>query len=91
MTGTPVRLSEGNIYKQMLRICIPLVAGSLMQQLYTIADSVIVGRFIGTGALAATGACDPVINLLIGQRSKGVNNITFATVLHIHYRNLACC
>ena len=66
MTGTPVRLSEGNIYKQMLRICIPLVAGSLMQQLYTIADSVIVGRFIGTSALAATGACDPVINLLIG-------------------------
>ena len=66
MAGTSVRLSEGNIYKQMLRICIPLVAGSLMQQLYSIVDSVIVGRFIGTDALAATGACDPVINLLIG-------------------------
>lgn len=66
MAGTAVRLTEGNIYKQMLKICVPLVAGSLMQQLYTIADSVIVGRFIGTDALAATGACDPVINLLIG-------------------------
>ena len=66
MKGKSVRLSEGNIYRQLLRICIPLVAGSLMQQLYTIVDSVIVGRCVGTEALAATGACDPVINLLIG-------------------------
>lgn len=62
----PIQLTEGNIYRQMLRLCIPLVAGSLMQQLYTIADSVIVGRCVGTEALAATGAVDPIINLLIG-------------------------
>ena len=66
MEAKSVRLNEGNIYKQLLRICVPLVAGSLMQQLYTIVDSVIVGRCVGTEALAATGACDPVINLLIG-------------------------
>lgn len=61
-----IQLTEGNIYMQMLRLCIPLVAGSLMQQLYTIVDSIIVGRYVGTEALAATGAVDPIINLLIG-------------------------
>ena len=42
--------------KAILRFSIPMMIGNLFQQLYTMADSVIVGRFVGEEALAAVGA-----------------------------------
>ena len=51
-----VNLLEGNVTKSMLLFSIPMILGNLLQQLYNIADTLIVGRFIGADALAAVGS-----------------------------------
>lgn len=57
---------EGNIFKQILLFSIPLFLGNLFQLLYNTVDSVVVGQYVGSNALAAVGASTPLINLLIG-------------------------
>lgn len=46
-------LIHGNIAKALLLFVLPLIAGSLIQQLYTTADAIIVGQFTGKSGLAA--------------------------------------
>ena len=58
-------MTEGNIWKQILFFSIPLILGNLLQQLYNTADSIIVGNFVGSEALAAVGSSGALINLLI--------------------------
>ncbi len=57
--------TTGNVTRQILFFSGPMVLGSLVQNLYSVIDSIIVGRFLGTGALAAVGASFPVIFTLI--------------------------
>lgn len=60
-------LTEGLIWKKLLLFFLPLAAGTLFQQLYNSVDAIIVGRYIGTGALAAVGGSPAiVIQLVIG-------------------------
>lgn len=59
-------MTEGIIWKQLLLFSIPLLIGNLFQQLYNTVDSVIVGNYVGSHALAAVGASTPIINLLVG-------------------------
>ena len=47
---------EGTIWKQLLLFSIPLILGNLLQQLYNVVDTLIVGRFLGADALAAVGS-----------------------------------
>ncbi|MCI7813409.1 MAG: MATE family efflux transporter [Lachnospiraceae bacterium] len=49
-------LTQGSITKNLLRFAFPLMLGNLLQQLYNIADTLIVGRFLGADALAAVGS-----------------------------------
>ena len=49
-------LTHGPVMKTMLRFAVPMILGNLMQQCYNIADTLIVGQFLGAGALAAVGA-----------------------------------
>lgn len=58
-------LSEGPIALPLIRFAIPLLFGSLLQQTYSITDSIIVGNFLGASGLAAIGASSPIINLSI--------------------------
>ena len=48
-----VLMTEGVIWKQLIAFSIPLLIGNLFQQLYNTVDSVVVGQFIGSEALAA--------------------------------------
>lgn len=48
-------ITEGVIWKQMLLFCIPIMVGTLFQQLYNIVDVIVVGRFVSTKALACVG------------------------------------
>lgn len=50
-----VDMTRGGITSGMLLFAVPMFVGNMMQQLYNIADMVIVGRLVGTGALAAVG------------------------------------
>lgn len=59
-------MTEGVIWKQLLLFSIPLLIGNLFQQLYNTVDSIIVGNYVGSQALAAVGASTPIINLLVG-------------------------
>lgn len=59
-------MTEGSIWKKLLFFAIPLILGNLFQQLYNTVDSIIVGNYIGSEALAAVGASSSVVNLLIG-------------------------
>ena len=49
-------LIEGNITRRLLLFALPLMIGNLLQQLYNVADTLIVGRFLGADALAAVGS-----------------------------------
>lgn len=57
-------LTRGNESKVVLKLVIPMIIGNLFQQLYNVADTVIVGRFIGPNALAAVGSSFSVMVLL---------------------------
>lgn len=46
-------LTEGNITGKLLLFALPFMAGNLLQQLYNLADTWIVGRYLGSNALAA--------------------------------------
>ncbi len=51
-----IDLTSGPVTKTILRFSAPLILGNLLQQVYNIADTIIVGKFVGAGALAAVGA-----------------------------------
>ena len=60
-------LTEGVIWKKLMGFFFPIMFGMLFQQLYNTADAIIVGKFVGTKALAAVGGSAAVIiNLVIG-------------------------
>lgn len=59
-------LTVGHPLKQILIFSIPLVFGTIFQQLYSFADTVIVGRCLGTDALAAVGATSSLHFLILG-------------------------
>lgn len=59
-------ITEGVIWKQLLLFFFPILLGSLFQQLYNTVDTIVVGRFVGTQALAAVGATSALINLING-------------------------
>ncbi|SHK84743.1 MATE family efflux transporter [Hespellia stercorisuis] len=58
-------MTEGTIWKELLKFSIPLILGNLFQQLYNTVDSIIVGNYIGRDALAAVGSSGSLINLLL--------------------------
>lgn len=64
--GRNINLTEGVIWKQLLFFALPLMGSNLFQQLYNTADSMIVGQFVGSTALAAVGSTGAINGLVIG-------------------------
>lgn len=60
----PYDLTKGNETKAILKLAGPMIIGNLFQQLYNVADTIIVGRFIGPHALAAVGSSFSLMVLL---------------------------
>ena len=58
-------LTEGSITKTLLLFALPMIAGNLLQQFYNIADTLIVGRFLGAEALAAVGSSYTLMTFFI--------------------------
>ena len=54
-------LTTGDSFRSLLKFSIPIILGNLFQLFYTLADSVIVGKTLGTEALAAVGATTIII------------------------------
>lgn len=59
-------MTQGNPLKLILSFALPLLIGNLLQQTYNIIDAAIVGRFLGSDALAAVGASSSVQFLVLG-------------------------
>ena len=57
-------LTQGPVGKTLLLFSLPMIVGNLLQQLYNIADTLIVGRFLGSGALAAVGSSYTLMTFL---------------------------
>lgn len=61
------QLTEGPIVKKLVTFFLPIAAGTLFQQLYNAVDAFVVGKFVGTAALAAVGGSPAILsNLIIG-------------------------
>lgn len=65
-----IDLTKGGITSSLLRFTFPMIAGAMLQQCYNIADTIIVGKCIGTQALAAVGSAYTlmvfIISILLG-------------------------
>lgn len=57
-------LTQGNVTKTLLLFAYPMILGNLLQQCYNIADTLIVGRFLGPDALAAVGSAYSLMTFL---------------------------
>lgn len=63
---SPARdLTAGSCWKRILYFALPMLFGSLLQQLYNIVDSWVVGNYVGDSALAAVGVSFPVVFLFV--------------------------
>ncbi|MBQ7841549.1 MAG: MATE family efflux transporter [Lachnospiraceae bacterium] len=65
-TNSSTRMTEGPIWKKIITFALPLFLGNLFQQLYNTADSLIVGNFLGSDALAAVSSSGSLIFLMVG-------------------------
>ncbi|TFG82041.1 MAG: MATE family efflux transporter, partial [Spirochaetales bacterium] len=70
-------LTRGNETTALISFAIPMLIGNVFQQFYTMVDSIIVGNFVGTEALAAVGTAFPVIFLMIAL----INGLTMGTMV----------
>lgn len=59
-----VDLTEGSIPKKLLLFALPLMAGNILQQLYNIVDTIVVGKYLGEDALAAVGSAYTIMILI---------------------------
>ena len=66
MVKTLEPMTTGSISKRMIAFALPLLLGNLFQQLYNTVDSLIVGNFLGSSALAAVSSSGSLISMLIG-------------------------
>ena len=66
MENSETLMTAGSIRGHILQFALPLMLGNLFQQLYNAVDSVIVGRFIGSSALAAVSSSGNLIFLVVG-------------------------
>ena len=59
-------MTEGKIYSKISLFALPIFIGQLFQQFYNVADSLVVGRYLGKQALAAVSSSGSLIFLLVG-------------------------
>ena len=71
--NTTLNMTSGNPLKLIARFALPMLVGNIFQQLYNLADSIIVGRIIGKEALAAVGATGSVTFLFFAL-CNGIGN-----------------
>ena len=58
-------MTEGSIVKQVTLFALPLMLGNIFQMLYNTVDSIVVGNFVGTQALAAVGSTTMIVNMMV--------------------------
>ncbi len=59
-------MTKGNAIRLIIGFCIPMLFGNIVQQLYSMADSIIIGRYVGKAALAGVGSAGSLNFMVIG-------------------------
>ena len=67
MSVRTLDMTKGRPAGLLIRFALPLMAGNVFQQLYTVVDTMVVGKALGVGALAALGACDWLYWLMLSM------------------------
>lgn len=73
------KMTEGKPYKVILKFMLPLMIGNICQQLYNLADTIIVGQFVGPLALAAVGSTGTIMFFIIGTCAGMVTGFSIVT------------
>lgn len=63
--GRSTDMTQGTIWKQLLSFAAPMLLGLIFQQMYNTVDSIVVGNYVSSQALAAVGTTGPLINTLL--------------------------
>lgn len=58
-------MTQGSIVMQLIAFSLPLMLGNIFQMLYNTVDSIVVGNFVGTEALAAVGSTTMIVNIMV--------------------------
>lgn len=66
------QITDGVIWKELIKYCIPIAVGTLFQQLYNVVDAIIVGQYLGKEALAAVGGSASMLAIIIVQFFSGL-------------------
>ncbi len=89
-----VNLLEGTIWKQILYFFFPILVGTFFQQLYNTVDTIIVGQYLGTHALAAVGSTGNLSNLIINF-FVGLSSGASVVISHYYgakeYKHVSSC
>ncbi len=78
-----ITMTEGSASRLILKFSIPLIAGNVLQQMYNLVDSLVVGNFVGKEALAAVGSTF-ILNFLLVSLFSGLS-VGFTIVISQFY------
>ena len=81
-------MTAGTPGKIIFNFTMPIFIGNIFQQFYNMADTVIVGKFVGNAALAAVGACGTLVFLIIGFLQGVTAGFTVVTAQHFGAGNM---
>ena len=81
-------MTAGSPGKIIFNFTMPIFIGNIFQQFYNMADTVIVGKFVGNAALAAVGACGTLVFLIIGFLQGVTAGFTVVTAQHFGAGNM---
>ena len=72
-------MTQGKIFPVLMRFALPMLIGDVFQQLYNLVDTVIVGRTLGSQALAAVGSTGTIMFLMVGCTTALANSFCVVT------------
>lgn len=81
-------MTVGKPSKMIIDFTLPIFAGNIFQQFYSMADTIIVGKFVGNEALAAVGACGTLMFLILGFLLGMTAGFTVVTSQHYGAGNM---
>lgn len=67
------KMTEGSIAKHLIAYALPMILGNILQLTYNAVDSIIIGKFLGEGSLAAVSTANPIMTIMIlGASGVGI-------------------
>ena len=76
-------LTKGNLFKNMVKFCLPILLTNLLNSIYNIVDGIWVGRLVGDSGLAATTNCWPI--MLLGYSFLAGITVTISVLVAQHF------